>query len=407
MFSISSRSSWTNLFFDPKQVIFVDRENLIDAYSQCPHLQIIINKRADMGKNGILKKRNRKTKKTVPNATIPYWLLKPNPIQDFGDFYREWVIYNSVYGNYFIYPNRPFEKSEPSTIVNLIPEKIKITPTGRWIDQTKLDGIISKVEFIVNGAIVKTFKPSEIIMGCDGISRSPFIAESKLINLQWPISNIVGSLKTRNKFIYNGPKIIISSNSKDSDGGIPFGDPERQNVERQLSKDYGEQDNQSNAVLSTASLTSEKIDYPTKDLMLFEEEETDAYTISAEFGINKYLLPWSKDATFENTKRGEIETYQNTIIPESERFCKILDRIDNDEVNEYFMDYSHLPILQEDKKSAADINKVKVETAEVLWLNGMITDDEFAQSGGYEKRSGDGKQKQSTRVNYNNLSTVN
>lgn len=381
---------WGGFFLgNGKQITIVDNEDLLQTLSDCHLLNTIIGTGGDMLTNGVLKKRNRKTKKVNENARIPDWLLTPNPTQNFKEYVKEWYIYFNVFANYYIYPNRPFPKSEPKTIFNLLPSFVKITTTGKYLDQVTIDGMIKKIEFNVNGNILKTFKPSELVWGKDGVSKNPFMAESKLIGLQFPISNSVGSLKTRNRFIYNGAKGIISSKQGDGDGGVPLGEPERKEIEMKIQSDYGIRDNQSSTIVATSQLSYSAIDPPTREMMLFEEDTAAAEAICGALGMNKYMFPYFKDSTFENQKKGEIATYQNKIIPSSETLAAIFDEIDNDTVDEYFFDFSHLPVLQEDKQAAATENKTNVEAYSIMLRDGIISPERYSELAGEPKFTGD------------------
>lgn len=379
----TKRQTWRTYYNDKRSPVLVDMNNLIDVYNACPHLQIVINKKAEMLSNGILKLRKKEDKTTIEKHWALDLMKNPNALQPQKEFIYEFSIYFDIYSNAFVYRNAPFSGSKPVTLFNLPPALMKIIPTGKWLDQTDLKGIIERYEMLgLDGGIARQFTPDDVMHINSGISKSILLAESKLIGLQLPISNIIGALKTRNLFIYHGPKNLVSSKSSDGEGGIPLGKEEKKRVEDTFNKvDYGISDHQSHTVVTNSSLTVEKMSYPTKDMMLFEEVEDDFAAICGAFGMDRDLFPSTKGATFENKKQGEQTTYQSTISTTSQSFCNFLDTLLNLEAEgiESYMDYSHLAVMQEDDQKKASAAKTKIDSI-IAMVTGNIINPAQAQA---------------------------
>lgn len=375
----TTQGFWRSYYMDKRTPVLVDMEDLIAVYQSCPPLQIVINEKADMLSNGVYKVRNKKTKEDLPDHWSYSLMKNPNPLQSQKEYIYEYGILNNIYANSFVYRNRPFEGRPPKTLWNLPPALIKIIPTGKLYEQSSLSEIIK--EYVLMGSEPRSFTPEEVIHTNTGISTSYLLSDSKMKALQLPISNIIGSLKTRNQFIYHGPKIIISSKGQDGEGALPLSPNEKKRVEDNFNKGYGPGDHLNNTIVTTASLTSEKISYPTKDMMLFEENEEDFGWICGSYGMDRDIFPSVKGATNENKKQGLKTTYQTTIATEASAFANFIDTLLglDDEGNECYLDYSHLPVMQEDQKQKADVAKTTAEAYSILLRDGVISHDQVAK----------------------------
>lgn len=379
---VTKRNWYRNTILDSRQPIVVDFENLFDVYQSCPHLQTVINKKAEMLSNGRLVLKKKDTHEEVENHWSLDLLRRPNPLQNFREFTYEYSLYADIYANNFVYKNAPFITSKPKTITNLPSGQIQIIPTGKWLDQTELSGIVKAYRMLnVDKVFIKDYTTDEVAYVNSGISKSPLVADSKIISLQFPVSNIIGALKTRNMFIYYGPKMLISAKQSDSDSALPMGKTEKERIEKDFNQvDYGINDVQSHTVVSSASLTASKMSYPTKDLMLFEEIEDDFNAICGAYGMDRDIFPSIKGATFENKEKGERATYQNTITTCAKTYADFLSQITGVESEGlyYCLEYDHLAIMKENELDEANENKVKVDTLAVLFDKGIISPQAFA-----------------------------
>ncbi len=376
----TKRPVWRTYFNDRRAPVMVDMDNLIDVYQACPPLQIVINKKAEMLSNGIYKVRKITDKTDVENHWSVALIKNPNPLQPQREFIYEYSIYNDIYSNNFAYRNAPFTGSQPKVLWNLPSGIMKVVPTGKWLDQTDLKGIVDHYELLGDGA-PRRFTTDDVMHINSGISKNILVSDSKMLALQMPISNIIGSLKTRNLFIYYGPKQIVSSKSKADEGAVPLGKKEGPRIEQSFNKqDYGINDHQSHTIVTNASLEVNKMSYPTKDMMLFEEMEEDFAWICGAYGIDRDIFPSIKGATFENKKQGEQTTYQSTIQTAANTFCNFIDQLLNLEKEgvECYLDYSHLAVMQEDEGKKATALKTKIEGI-VAMVTGNILNPAQAQ----------------------------
>ena len=379
--AVSKQNYYQNIRVDKSVPIIIDLNDLFKVYQSCPPLQTVINKKAEMLSNGILELRRKADGEKVEKHWAIDLMQNPNPLQNTREFIYEYSILNDIYSNSFIYRNSAFAGSNPKTLWNLFAGKMKIIQTGKWLDQLDMNGIIERFElWNMDDQPIRKFTTDEVRYINTGISENPLVAQSKLISLQFPISNIIGALRTRNLFIYYGPKMLVSAKNSDSESSLPLGKEEKERIERDFNQtDYGLQDSQSHTVVSTATLTASKMSYPTKDLMLFEEIEDDFNMLCGAFGMDRDIFPSTKGATFENKKNGEIATYQNSISVSADTFCDFLNQLLNLTDVEFVLSYDHLSIMKEDELMEAQSEKAEAETCSIMLKDGVISKQQYAE----------------------------
>lgn len=374
--------SWYGYSWNNKTPVLVDTNNLFAVYSACSPLQNVLSKHSEMVSNGTLRMRKKSDRKKEIETHWALDLMKnPNPLQSQREYIYEFVLYQDIYANNFVYTNRPFPTSKPKTITNLPSQLIKIVPTGLWLDQQDIKGIIDHYELYgLGNEWIQNFDTTEVIHTNHGLSMSPLKADSKLISLLLPISNAIAAYKTRNVLITENAGItIISSGAKDAMGSINMPEEERKRVAEQFRDQHGLRDDQLRKVFSSSPITVTPISFPTKDMMLFEEIEDDFGQMCGAFGIDRDIFPSTKGATFENKKQGEISTYQGSVQTTADSMCNFFDKLLlGAEDAEFWMDYSHIPCMQENKKEKAEVRKTDAETYSILYSDGIISKEQFA-----------------------------
>lgn len=328
-----------------------------DVYSTTPHLKAVITRKGDLLASGQWKhyKRVRGEKVLVENSEIVNVLENPNPLYKGNDYLRLINENMSVYGNVFKYVLRPFKKSIPSSLNVLPSNDIEIKSLGKWYKQSKLKDIVKEYKMLSTNDILQI---DEVDHTWIVNSKNPLQGETPLKSIYLPLSNLRVGMKTRNVLMAKrGANGILSNDTKDAAGNKGLSAGEREKIEKEYQKDYGLGDGQSQIIISNNNLKWQAMGFPTKDLMLFEEDENDFCQLCDCYGIARDLFASTKGATFENQKQALKQTYQGTIIPEAEEIAMNHTAIFGlDGVNEWLeLDYSHIPILQENELEKSSI----------------------------------------------------
>lgn len=356
------------------------------AYNTVPQLQAIINKKASAISNGKTWLLDGKDKVSNGQAARKMRALmeRPNPLQTWRQFDAQAYIYEQVFGYSVMLAVKPFgfeENIDASKLWNIPPNMVSVKESGRLWYQTDQAGIIDTIEVLYRGErtalslkdvlITKDFVPS---------MSSMIFPSSRIEALEYPINNILGAYQSRNTLIhYRGALGIFSQDGGTGAGGLgalPMTATDKKDLQDDLRR-YGLKRNQIQFIITKAALKWQQVGVPVKDLMLFEEIESDTQTI-----CDGYNFPWRLMADSKSNSLGGSDAdtftrnlYENAIIPEAQnrneqlnRFFKLSDygiRLDKD--------FSHVSVLQGDKVKEAQARKILNEGLLIEFQNNILT----------------------------------
>ena len=109
---------------------------------------------------------------------------------------------------------------------------------------------------------------------------------NRIETLKYPLSNIIAQYKKRNVLLENLSAIgILSSNQSDLGGSLPMTPDEK----RQIQKDWIKR-NADQIVITESNVNWTPMSFPTNQLMLFEELDSDKRAIIDAYGLSQYLF---------------------------------------------------------------------------------------------------------------------
>ena len=319
-------------------------------------------------------------------------LLSPNPIQNGFEWLSQWKLNYGLYGNSYCYKSMPvgFEDSsymDISVLNNISAANIMPKTTGMWLNATRKDEIISHYEMVDIDGKTKDINTNLIWhSNVSSIKLDENFAEgvSKLVSLRKPLSNIVGAFETRNVMIYNrGALGYLSPDKRDEGvGSVALDDTEIEDIQKRMDR-YGTMNNQYNHIVSPIPMKYQRIAMSPRELLLFEEIESDAIAIANAYGVPELLVKYYiKGATFENLEASEKRFYDSTIIPEAHDFVLGLNNFLNtsEEGIRIEVDFDHIASLQSDKKAEAMTNQINATTRLDAFKNGAIIYNDYITS---------------------------
>lgn len=378
------RDSNNNFYFrntiigasDTPTWVKVDAPNAQIIYESIPHVRIVIDKMASMFANGMPVITDLDGVPLDNQETNPYYqlLTNPNPSQSRESFMMQYYIYKSLYGT--SYNNKlGVAGSVPRVIWNLPSQYMETLVYGKIYKQVHIDEIIKGYKLSYGNSTDETFAVEDVLMMSTPSPENPIIGSSKLQSLKMPISNIHAVLSKSNVIFNRMGAIGILSNeaAKDGQGALPMNPKERKNINDQYQKNYGNGANQSSLIISEANLKWQPMTYPSKDMMFYEELESDFSQIISSYGAHRDIFPSTKGATFENQNNAQKATYQDTIIPFANDYAKALTTFLGADLNgnKITFDYSHIPVLQENEKERSEVLLNKTKAIETLRNNGF------------------------------------
>ena len=375
-----------NSVYNNKTPVWIDYgQDYLKAVSDCPHLNVVVNRVADMLANGQWKcVEVGDEEKEIKNDEAVRLLNKPNPLQRGNEFLRQYAWNYCVYATEPIYKNTGMKgigSGKIQALWNLPLWQAQIIPTGKLYDQVSLDAIIEGVRVWYTGQQI-TYNINDLIFNAQNIQQN-LIGLSRIPALNKPISNIVGALQTRNIIIHDKGVIgILSATGKDDGSGVlPLNSNERLNIEQQFRADTDIYGDRSKVKISTANIKWNPMSYPVKDLMLFEEIEDDFAVIIGAYGLHRDIFPSVKGATFENQNEAVKSSYQNGIQPIADDLAMVMTEAFGYEGTgkKLILDFSWLPIMKEDELSEAQAKQTETMRRSQLYKDNIITREQYAE----------------------------
>jgi phage portal protein BeeE len=351
-----------NEILDPENI------NAYDIYSTTPHLYAVVQRRGDLLASGVWKhyKATSKGKELVENSEIVNILENPSPLYKGNDYLRLINESKCVFGNTYQYLIRPFKSAYPS-VINIIPaHDVRIIRSGKWFKQSKIKDIVNYYELISTGERIEV---DEMIHTWIQNTKNPIQGETPLKSIYMPLSNVRLAMRFRNTIMEKkGALGILSNSTKDQAGHKNVTPDERTRIENQFHRDFGIHEGKQSVIITSNDLKWQPMSYPTKDFMLFEEDENDFSQICDAYGMKRDLFASTKGATFENQREALKQTYQSTIIPEAEEIALNHSSIFKlDGKTEWLeLDFSHIPVLQENEQEKATVMNLKANAISQL-----------------------------------------
>lgn len=321
-------------------------------------------------------------------------MKQPNVLQSSFEFWRQYEVFRSVFGNAFMYFSYPetYEGQilQLTSITNVWSQYMNAVYTGQYFDAEEITDIIEKYVLQVQNWS-REFKTESILHRNDvSVELDPAnitMGVSKLKNLKKAISNIDIAFDSRNVIgRKRGLLGLFTPAVSDVTGSVPMTNKQKDEVNEEFAK-YGTLDHQQQYLFNKHPLKFQKTSVPMKDLMLFEEVSTDIMHIANKYQVPEILVKtYLQGATFENQQASERRLYETTIIPETEDDIKAL--------NEYLKleeygfkvkpTFDHIAVLQEDLKNRSETYKNNGDTLEAIFMKGGCTMGEWRKGIGLE-----------------------
>jgi len=363
---------------------FTELIYLLKCYYDNPVVQAVINIKAEAWSNMKFSVKDLKTQEIIPideydkdGGKLKDLLVQPNPLQNGSEWLRQFKVNREVFGNGYSYASVPvgfentFNYTEINVLNNLPPYCISPVLTGAWLEATTKQEIIKHY-------ILKSFNGRERELATNTVFHTNGVnikldqnftqGVSRLIALQKPITNIDKSFESRNVLIKRRGALGAWTPDKNEDGmgTVNLLDDDIDKAQEAMAK-YGLLDHQDTQIISPVALKWQKTAMSVKDLMLFEEVESNAIAVANSFGVPPELVRYylKKGALGTDNNTDEKRLYDSTIIPESKDFMIALNNFFKTAKLgiELIGSFDHLNVLQANKKEEADTKNLKQKTA--------------------------------------------
>lgn len=374
----------------PKWIGLATRANQYWAYNFCSPLAAVIDRLAEADTNGRIKlidsEGNIKTNFSGSQRAqkIMTLLNKPNPLQTWEEFNSQQVVLCKIFGYcpVFAVGSTGMDKSNTKSLWNLNPFFCQPQFDYKFSMFDEEANPIKSWLITIFGTIYN-IDSSDILLIKDGYIDNTIpnmgLPLSKVAGLDFFVSNICAAMEADNVLLKKkGPLGVWSYNAKpDMAGMVPMTPEEKTDLQSDLDQ-YGLTVGQLQHIVSKVPVKFEGASFNLRDLMTKETVRQGIDGICDRFGYPAELMS-GKNATYENRNSAEKFLYQNNIIPFSlRRMSRYNDFFGLTSMNlSLFMDYSYLPVLQDDIQKAGEARKALSESLTLDWTNGMITWNQY------------------------------
>ncbi len=371
---VSERLGFTgsaNQIWGVKEAVWVDTNNAWKLFVEIPELRAVIDKRASMMAS------NKPCLYDMNGDKVEsHWIIDlfrdPNAMQSWSDVVYSLSVQDALYSNAFAYcPKRSFEVR--NLIVPLPANKIEIHLSGKKLNAMDTDDLVNKFTFSYDDDTTENIEWENMLYLTTDDGMNLIKPISRIDSLRYPLSNIKAQYRKRNVLLENIGSIgILSTSQNDMGGAIPMTPEEKKQVQRDWFKRSKDE-----LIITESNVDWKPMSFPTKDLLLFEELTADKIAIIDAYGLSLNLFSTEKGSTFSNVRDSVRMVYTDTIIPETQSmYDSMLKQWGLD--REYYLkaDFSHLPALQVDEESKANVQKTKAETLEKIQAMGVQLSEE-------------------------------
>jgi len=364
---------------------WINTTNYWNLYGRIPELQAVVNRRAKMVSNGkpyfCDEDGNKILMSDLPSELnwLKDLLNRPNPMLSWSKVIEMVEINKCVTGNALIYsPAGTF--GNRNIAVPIAFNNVKIHANKKGYKQIERSGVIDKIDIpIDNKGTFESLKPEQVVYMFDSDGINLMDTVSRVDALKYPLSNIEKAYEKRNVLLKNMFSLGILS----ADVGDGLNSQALDETDVKAQRDDIKKRHKDEIIITDKAFKWQPMSYPTKDLMLYEENHADFVRIIDAFGLNEFMFGnvLAKGTTFANAEAGEKQAYNSTIIPASNDIYKEL-------TNQWGLDkigihmkasFSHVSALQIDDRHKAQADKIEAEKLSILLRDGVIDTDEYRE----------------------------
>lgn len=361
------------------------------AYMVCSPLSAVIDRLAEASSNGkIVLLHEDDTpyinyRKDPKLNRIMKLMKRPNPLQLFSEYDTQQVIHCKIYGYCPVFMLGPsgMDKSYTKYMFNLNPFFCNPVPNEDYDPYAEADSPNSNPilrwdcnmygkEFSIPSSMVLLIKDAFVDEESIGNIGLPV---SKMAGLDFWVSNICAAMEADNVLLRKkGPLGVFSYDPRpDMAGWQPMSTEIKKELQDDLKK-YGLTLSQLQHVVSKTPIKWLSTSYNVEELGTKNTVRQGIDGICDRYGYPAELMS-GKNATYENRNSAGKFLYESNVIPFSDRRMERYQQYFD--IEGLWLNYNHLPILQEDIVKAGEARKAKAESLSLNWKDGLISYNEY------------------------------
>lgn len=314
----------------------------------------------------------------------------PNPLISFKDLIYQSVCYEILVGKNFWYINKPDVLPDEFQYVLgwwCLPAQDVVAKEKRGFDPYSatsmddfIDGYTSPLPY---GGGTRFFPTHKIIPLLNLSLRSGILVNDCLppiMGAEKAIRNLIPVYEARGTiYIKRGALGFVVSKKGDESGLIALTPKEKVQLDKDFEQTFGVTGGKS--PINTTSLPVEfvRTAMSIQELQPFEETLSDAIAIYKVLRVPRHLVPSKDTSTFANADADLKSFYTDVIIPWAKRYCQTWNNYFKlKDIRRYiFPDFSHIDVLQENRKEKSEVDKTYGDVWLQRWQNGGCTLNEW------------------------------
>lgn len=309
---------------------------------------------------------------------------QPNPLVSFKDFVYQAVCYEILTGRQLFFFNKP--KTLPDeyksiiTWSNLPAHKVhaELKKNMDPYTATSINDFVTQYEMPLNNG-KRIFPTEQVLPIChlsldDGYNIN--CCKPLIMGAEKAIRNLIPVYEARGIiYIKRGAMGFLVSKKGDASGNIALTPKEKESLMLSVNDMYG-----LHRAKSTIGVTDQPVDFVKTSMSIsemqpFEETLADALAIYTCLRVPRHLVPNKNNTNYDNAATDMKSFYSDVIIPWGKRYAEAWTSYMKlkDSRRYIYADYSHVDILQENRKEKADVDKTVGDTYLQRFQNGICT----------------------------------
>jgi disulfide oxidoreductase YuzD len=342
---------------------------------------------------------------------------QPNPLVSFKDFVYQAVCYEILTGRQLFFFNRPdLLADEYKSIIawwNLPSHKVHVE-LKKNVDPytaTSLDDFVIRYRMPLHNGN-RYFDSRKVLPLCHLSLNTGFDlndCKSHLLGAEKAIRNLIPVYEARGViYIKRGAMGFIVSRKGDASGMVALTPAEKKATNLTVNESYGLQRNKSTIGVIESPVDFIKTSMSIQEMQPFEETLADAVAIYKCLRIPRHLVPSKDTSTYANADADMKSFYSDVIIPMAKRYAEAWTNYMKLETYRRYIhaDFSHVDVLQENRKEKADVEKVEGDTFLQRFMNGVCTLNDWVVATGNPKVSNPLYDKKIFEMDETELATV-
>lgn len=355
------------------------KQNFISLFYLLPEIFAPVNEIASRVSSAVWQLKKESNDEVVyNNKQFNKLFSKPNALMNFTQFVWQAVCYEILTGATIQYFNIPstLEKSYENVLgwFNLPTQKVHIdkkknvdpyssTELKHFVNKYSIgkrefdiDNILAILNFdLANGNDVDSFK-------------------SQLTGAKIAIKNLIPVYEARGViYVKRGALGFLVSKKSDESGLISLTQKEKEEAQKIYQNSYGLNAHKSQVGVAAAPLEYISTSMSIQELQPFDETLADAIAIYKVLRVPRHLVPSKDNSTFNNANSDMRSFYSDVIIPYAKKYAEAWTSFLNIEGHYIDCDFSHVDVLQENRKEKAEVDRVNGNTWLQRWQTGACT----------------------------------